>query len=603
MCGIVGVAGPWAVEAERGAATGCLAHRGPDAEGQVEVGTDAGPVWLGHRRLAILDPSPAGAQPMQSRNGRWWVVYNGEIYGHRRLRADLAGPFRGHSDTETLVEALAAWGVDGTLPRLDGMFAFAALDVHEARLHLVRDPFGIKPLYLADGPGGSFAFASEARALRPLADTTLDERALQTFLALRFVPSPATLWRGIRRLAAGHRLELDLRTGRQTVRRWITPTRERFAGSFDEAVETYHDHLAAAVSRQLLSDVPVGILLSGGIDSAVIAALAKDAGQALPCFTVGFEDDPEESEIADAEETARVLGLPHAAVRLGAEDLWDVLPAVVDAVEEPLGTTSILPMWALVRRARQDVTVVLTGQGNDEPWGGYLRYQGEVVRRWMPAPALLRVLQPLGGRLPDFAERAVRSLPISDPARRFVASYALFTASERRALTGEASDGAAAAAVQDWLSWLPPGLADTERIMRVDTRMQLADDLLLYGDKVSMAASLEVRVPMLDLPVVRLVESFPLDFRVRLRRSKIVHRAMARRYLPRRIVDRPKKGFAVPFADLVRGPWRERVAERLETLPLRKPGVAAVLDAHLAGRDRTRQVFALLALAEWWDPR
>jgi asparagine synthase (glutamine-hydrolysing) len=564
-------------------------------------------VRLGHTRLAILDRSDAGRQPMASRDGRWWVTFNGEIYDHLDLRRDLSGPFRGRSDTETLVEALAAWGVERTLSRLGGMFAFGALDLANARLVLARDPFGIKPLYYGRVGGGAFAFASEAHVLRRAgAACTVSQEALQTFLTLRYVPSPDTLWSEIRRLAPGDVLTLDLATETAAVRCFVQATSERYRGSLADAARDWREVLGGAVRRQMLSDVPVGVLLSGGVDSAVVAALAREANPSLPTFSVGFEGGHSECELEAAAASARALGLPNVAVRPSCEDLWASLEEVVRAVEEPLGTTSILPMWHLVRRARRDVTVVLTGQGNDEPWGGYRRHQLELVRGGLPG-LVSRAAGAIGRRgaaLPEAIERGLRSVGVTGRAERFAETCALFTAPERLALLGTDARGGALPSIERWLSWAGPG---DDAILRVDCRMGLADDLLLYGDKVAMAFGLEARVPMLDREAVRFVESLPLAYRVRLGRTKIAHRRMARALLPPAVVDRPKQGFQVPFGAWIRGPWRERVGACL--LDPGAPYLGCIDPAAVRGlwrehqegrRDRSRALFALLTLATWW---
>ena len=609
MCGVLG-----AVDlAINEAVLSSLQHRGPDGHGLEVVNCANRTVWLAHARLSILDLSPAGHQPMQSRDRRWWVTFNGEIYNHLVLRRELSGPFRGHSDTETLVELIATLGVEAVLPRLNGMFAFAALDTLTGKLYLARDPFGIKPLYFVN-KGGKLVFASEVRAINAALQSAglpvpgLDSLALQQFLTLRYTPSPFTLWQGVNRMAPGHLLSFDLTSGSSSQTCFVQTTSERFTGTLEEAIDAYQGKLSKAVERQLLSDVPVGVLLSGGIDSALVAAMTKDAGVLAPCFTVGFGGGHQECEIDDAAHTARVLGLPFKKVLITPEQLRLVLPSIVRSIEEPLGTTSVMPMWELVRRAREDVTVVLTGQGTDEPWGGYYRYQVELLRNIVGSPAIWRA----GGAMlsfwkgkPEALERGIRSLSADESTKQIIEAACLFTAAERESLTGLADDGGASGQVGNWLQWLSSAswLTGAERMMRVDTRMNLADDLLLYADKISMAASLEARVPMLDTELVQFVESLPIEYRLRWGKGKIVHKAMAERYLPADIVHRPKKGFQVPFGAWSRNEWRgwlePLLLDGLDGL-LRREGVERLWRQHLASKpDRSRQVFALMMLALW----
>lgn len=585
-----------------------LSHRGPDSSGLETVASGCGNVRLGHTRLAILDLSQTGHQPMRSNDSRWWLTFNGEIYNHLGLRKSLDSSFRGHSDTETLVELVAQHGIDRALPKLNGMFGFAALDVKEQKLYLVRDPFGIKPVYYTQG-SGHFAFASEVRALRAMGLVGgIDQHGLQQFLTLRYVPSPKTLWLGIQRLPPGHLLCYDITTGSATLSPYIKPTQLRFQGSEDDAIQAYREHLSLAVKRQLLSDVPVGILLSGGVDSALVAAMAKDAGRDLPCFSVGFGAEHAECELDDAAHTARILKLPFHRVTVTPEQLQTALPAIARAVEEPLGTTSVMPMWELVRRTREDVTVVLTGQGTDEPWGGYYRYQVELLRAGLPWSRLWKASRRLSTgwpNKPDVIERGLRALSEADTAQRFEEASALFSASQRQQILGDKGDGGARIQIQSWLDWLEEAgnLPSVEKMMRLDTRMNLADDLLLYGDKISMAVSLEARVPMLDLDLVRFVESLPIAYRIRWRQGKVLHKRMAENYLPEEIVHRPKKGFQVPFGHWSRNQWKNWIEtlllEGLEDI-LHKPAVEQLWRQHLQKKpDRSRQIYALLMLALW----
>jgi len=611
MCGISGLIGG---DADFDGALREIRHRGPDGTGQKQLQAAGRSIWFGHTRLAVQDLSPAGRQPMSSQDCRWWITYNGEIYNHLQLRSQLAIDFKGHSDTETLVEYIASFGIEAALSAINGMFAFAALDTREEKLYLIRDPFGIKPLYYTRTAQDGLAFASEIKSLQKLVQTEnrASAEALQTFLTLRYVPSPDTLLSGIKRLSPGHSLSFDLASGSISIRCYVEPTRERFNGTVQDAVDTYHGLLQETVRRQLLSDVPVGILLSGGIDSALIASVAAETGRGLHGFTVGFGDQHQECELNDAAQTASILEMVHVPVCVTAEMLQKAFIDIIAALEEPLGTTSVLPMWYLVQRARQDVTVVLTGQGSDEPWGGYRRYQVEILRQFLPGKALLKYMQfvpDLWKTMPEFIARGLRTLPVSDLPARFLEAYSLFDSRERFQLTGNSGTGQAAERVSKWLQWLNGAdLSTAESMMHIDARMNLADDLLLYGDKISMAHSLEARVPMLDLELVKFVESLPLHYRLKLGDSKRVHKLMAEKYLPSEIVHRPKKGFQVPFAQWSRTIWKDWIADWLldSGSPclqmLDRSSLEKLWRNHLKGApDRSRQIFALLMLAIWWQ--
>ena len=585
-----------------------LNHRGPDDSGYSSFIYADRRIEFGHTRLSIIDLSSSGSQPMESKDGRYIVSYNGEIYNHKEIRQKLNIPFKGHSDTETLVEAVATWGVNETLPLLNGMFGFALLDKKNGKVYLVRDPFGIKPVYYFYNQK-KFAFSSEIRGLSAMniKCTDIDSNAVQTFLTLRYIPSPDTLFKKIKRLPPGHMLCYDIEKNRVSISSYIKPVTGSFSGSIDDAVDVYTATLKNAVKSQLLSDVPVGVLLSGGIDSSLIAAMAAETGKSLPCFTVGFGSQYKDCEIEDAAQTAAILGMEHNFIEVDSNDLWSVFSDVIKAVEEPLGTTSILPMWYLVKKAKEDVTVVLAGQGNDEPWGGYRRYQAEIWRSFFPFSSVFKGLNSFSSlcNLPDFAERAFRSLSVKELPKRFEEAYALFASKERFALTGASNNGNALNDIKYWLSWIDTSkMQPVEKMMQIDTRMNLADDLLLYADKTSMAVSLETRVPMLDIDLVRLVESFPIKYKLGLQKTKIVHKIAAERYLPKEIINRSKKNFQVPFAQWARGKWRDRIESVLfyKNAPylsiLDFNGVKKIWKDHLSGKkDKTRQLFALLSFA------
>ncbi len=611
MCGIFGTTRSTGDQLDN-AILSLLAHRGPDSHGITKI-EGAGLSFL-HTRLAIQDLSPSGHQPMASRSGRWWLTYNGEIYNNAELRARLSGPFNGTSDTETLIEYIAKYGIDRTLADINGIFGFAAFDRETSSLYVVRDPFGVKPVYFCE-LNGEFTFSSEVKPILKATgiSAALDDAALDMFLSLRYVPSPSTLFQGISRLPPGHVLHKVVGTvSKATVRAYVKGTAGRYQKTEAEAVQDYHDSLSGAVGRQLISDVPVGVLLSAGIDSAVIAALAREHSDDLTAFTVGFGDTYAECEISGAAETARVLGIRHESVEVDALHLIDSLPTIVAAVEEPLGTTSIMPMWYLSQLARKHATVVLAGQGNDEPWGGYRRYQIELLLQKI-TPFKNGAFRGLGSLAryagDDGIRRGLSCIGVASDSDRFARAYALFSDDELKKL-GRSCANSAKVPISYWLQLLASdqAISPAERMMRIDTCMNLADDLLLYGDKVSMAHALEVRVPMLDPEVVRLIEQFPLAYRANLRTTKIVHRKMAGQYLPQSIINRPKQGFQVPFGDWCKSHWKEFVASHLLgsglaiNQVLDPSGISYVWERHLRGEfDYSRQLFALLTLSLWLE--
>ncbi|MFT7304751.1 MAG: asparagine synthase (glutamine-hydrolyzing) [Candidatus Azotimanducaceae bacterium] len=610
MCGIFGTSRRLS-EAQQIEMTRLLNHRGPDSQGQETLGHQSHHFYFAHTRLAIQDLSAEGHQPMFSRSGRWAITYNGELYNHHELRASLKGPWRGNSDTETLIEHIDEFGVSKTLNRLNGIFAFAAFDLESSKLYLCRDTFGVKPVYYTED-AGNISFASEMKPLIALQDKSpeLHQGALSAFLSLRYTPSPETLLTGIHRLPPGHLLVHDRHTGSTQIEPYLTATNERFEGSLEDAVTGYRQQMSDAVSRQLISDVPVGVLLSGGIDSAVIAALAREHSDDLTAFTVGFGKHHPECELSDAAETARVLDIRHESVEVVPETLIEVLDTIITSIEEPLGTTSIMPMWYLTQLARQKATVVLAGQGNDEPWGGYRRYQIELLMQKLPLlrEAPFRLAGKLDGLVKsDGYRRGLQCLGYSDNSTRFLRAYSLFDANEM-ALLGIPANADLPSKLAYWSQLLSSStsISDAERMMRIDTRMNLADDLLLYGDKVSMAFALELRVPMLDPGVVQFVESLPLQYKASMRQTKIAHRMMAAQYLPAEIINRPKKGFQVPFGEWSRTVWKDYVASQLLdpgmqiTSVLDPKGLRTIWDKHQSGSfDYSRQLFALLTLSLW----
>ncbi len=549
---------------------------------------------------------------MATPGGGHVVAFNGEIYNHRDLRRRLPGiPFRGHSDTETLLQALANFGTD-ILGDLNGIFAFAWLDLKARRLCLVRDPFGVKPLYYASTADG-FCFASEIRPLLRLVPHSVDPANLATLLKLRFSPSPDTLFRGLRRLRPGHVLEVSLDADVPVVREYPYIGAVRAGTSaleIDSALERYDELFSSAVQRQLMADVEIGVLLSGGVDSALVACVAqRHSGRPLKAFTVGFKDADaaDVDEIDDARETASLLGMEHHAVRIGFDDFLESLRECVAIVEEPLATTSIVPMRFLAQMAAEHVKVVLSGQGADEPLGGYGHYQAEIVRPYVlgslarMARSVSRVLQIRHEKL----GRGLESLAQPNDVGRFTAAHAVFSDEQIKSLTGQ-SQNAAESRLQYFYDLL--GCSDmqesVQRMMSLDLRMGLADDLLLYTDKITMRSSLECRVPILDTELVSFIESLPREYRVKFRSGKIIHRKLADRLLPPTIVGRRKKGFYSPTrkwfrdADRLRSILLDRGSKFAGFLDLKS--VERTIVEHQQGHNRERHIFLLLCLYFWF---
>jgi asparagine synthase (glutamine-hydrolysing) len=623
MCGIAGLflrrPETEASLLRRAAAMGrTIAHRGPDGAGEW-ADAEAG-LAFAHRRLAIIDLSPGGAQPMASSCGRYVVTYNGELYNYRSLRDELAAegrPVQGESDTAVLLEAIAQWGIEGALTRLDAMFAFALWDRNERVLWLARDHAGIKPLAWTMLPDGAVLFGSELRALEAAGGWSpeIDAEGVAAYLRLGCIPAPRTVFRGVRKLPPGGLLRIGM-DGAPEERRWFdalalaraTPPARLTAAEATQAVDAT---LAESVRTQLVADVPVGAFLSGGVDSSsVVAAMARAAPGKAHAFSIGF-DDPAYDESADAARIAAALGVRHTVLRAtGAEALAlvDELPRVYD---EPFADSSQLPTLLLSRLTRGHVTVALSGDGGDELFGGYRRHV-LVARHW---PRLARVPLPLrrlaagaiGAVPPGAWDVALRRLPRASrrpgetlhkfatvlAARDLDAVYARLTT-----LDGEGVTHADAPA--DPLT----------RFRALDAAGYLHDDVLTKVDRASMSVALEVRVPMLSPAMIRLAFTLPPHLLVRADGGKAVLRDALARHVPRALFEREKTGFSFPVGAWLRGPLRTWAADLLASRRLRETGLVPrtamdrLWNEHLAGRrDHASALWAALMLAGWLDAR
>jgi asparagine synthase (glutamine-hydrolysing) len=606
MCGICGVVSAnGSVDPERVARmSATLVHRGPDSAGELADG----PAALAARRLSIIDLE-TGDQPIANEDGTLHVVQNGEIYNYRELRRELerAGhSFRTHGDTEVLLHLYEQHGT-GFAERLRGMFAVAIWDAPRRRLVLARDRFGIKPLYYRD-VAGELAFASELRAL-PRGEIDLD--ALEAFLAFNSIPAPLTIFREVRKLSAGHVLVWE--GGPVRLERFARPAPLPERDDEEaELVEELRSRLRDSVRAHLVSDVPVGVLLSGGVDSALLAALAaEESAEPLRTFSIGFEERSFD-ELADARRVAERYGTLHRELVL-RPDAALLLPALAEAFDEPFADSSALPTYLVSELAASDVKVALSGEGGDELFGGYYTYAADLLAERVGG--LTRLARPVVERLPtstakasfDYrAKRFVRSAHLP-PLERHHGWKEIFSPDLRAELTGRKS-------AFDPVDLLRARYEETRgadelaRLQDVDLGVYLVDDLLVKTDRASMAHSLEARVPYLDTVVTNLALALPARHKVRGLAKKVLLRKAAKPVLPHEIVHGKKRGFSIPAAAWLRGELEPFARETLSVDTLRRQGffeptvVQRLLDDHVAGReDRSRQLWGLLAFTLWHE--
>jgi asparagine synthase (glutamine-hydrolysing) len=607
VCGICGIASTngSAVTDRVAAMSGTLVHRGPDSFGEFSDGD----VALAARRLSIIDLE-TGDQPIANEDGSVHVVQNGEIYNYRELRRELerAGHrFRTHGDTEVLLHLYEEHG-DRFAERLRGMFAVAIWDVRRRRLVLARDRFGIKPLYYR-AVDRELSFASELRAL-PRGEIDLD--ALEAVLAFNAIPAPLTIFRDVRKLPAGHLLVWT--DGEIELERFARPAPSAEIRTDDEAelVEELRSRVRDSVRAHLVSDVPVGVLLSGGVDSAFLAALAaQETAEQLHTFSIGFEERSFD-ELAGARSVAERYGTNHHELVL-RPDAALLLPALADAFDEPFADSSALPTYLVSQLAANDVKVALSGEGGDELFGGYYTYAADLLAARVGG--LARLAAPLVERLPtstakasfDYrAKRFVRAAHLP-PLERHHGWKEIFSSELRAELTGRA-------AAFDPVDLLRARYRETEgsdelsRLQDVDLGVYLVDDLLVKTDRASMAHSLEARVPYLDTVVTNLALALPTRHKIRGFSKKVLLRKAAAPLLPREIVHGKKRGFSIPAAAWLRGELEPFARETLNADVLRRQGffdpgvVTQLLDDHVAGReDRSRQLWGLLAFTLWHE--
>jgi asparagine synthase (glutamine-hydrolysing) len=630
VCGIVGCAGAVPDPESRSRILARLRHRGPDDAGQWLDGE----AWLGHTRLAIVDLSAEGHQPMQSPGGRFSVTFNGEVYNHPELRGELIQEgirFRGHSDTEVLAAAIEAWGLDRAVERFIGMFAFGVYDRVERSMWLVRDRLGIKPLYFATAPG-RLAFASEltALALFPWIDQRIDPAALHAYFRYLCVPAPATILRGVRKLEPGTMLRWDGECGPTCRRYWDLETvanagrAAQITCSFDDAADDLEGRLRDSIRLRMRADVPLGAFLSGGVDSSLVAALMRaESTEPVHTHTIGFEEASHD-EAPFARQIARHLETEHHEHVLAVSMVPELVPEALDVYDEPFADGSCVPTFLLSRHFRQHAKVALSGDGGDELFGGYPRYF------WAGRIQAIRArLSPRGARL---LATVVRSVPdsawalmerggaraysgadgLSARARRLAGYLAcepdqvyeemMSAWREPHRLLGGSTNGALGPSPSDFAQF---GWA--EQMIATDQKHYLVDDILTKVDRASMAVSLEVRVPLLDHRLVEWSWRVPLRYKMSPTgdRGKLLLRHVLYRHVPAPLIERPKMGFGMPMTKWLRTTLRPWAEDILRSQSLRQDGmlnyqvVDEVWRDHLAGRDRLAEIWTVLAFHQW----
>lgn len=595
------------------AMTKSIVHRGPDDEGYFIEG----PLGFGFRRLSIIDLA-GGHQPMADQEESVWVVFNGEIYNFPELKRELqrhGHVFRTNCDTEVIIHGYKQWG-DEVLNRLNGMFGLAIWDIRRRRLVVARDPFGIKLIYYRI-EGDTLYFGSEMRPIRAVMSgkPEIDSTSLDLFLRYRFTPSPYTILKGVRKLAPGTKLTVE--NGACEVSRWYRFHPEPFtpAKSPGEAREELLAIYKDAIKRQLISDVPVGLLLSGGLDSGLLLALMNLNGKSWPTYTVGYGSSFADDELEDAAETARVLGSKHTSLKISKAIFEEALPKIVAALEEPIAASSIVPMYFICQRAREDVKVALVGQGPDELFGGYKRHLG--VRYgglWARLPGWMRTpISYTVAALPrnEMLKRGVNSLATTDRMHRYQDVLSLLPGGQveglfQEGLLGPNSGDTILSCWEDMID-LMGSTDELGGLQFLEVRSTLPDELLMYADKLSMAHGLELRVPFVDKEIVEYVERLPANLKVRNGSRKWLHRQVCQAFLPESILKRPKRGFGVNVVDdWLKGAVEGKMADTFQDdgsriyQYLRPAAVRELFEQHVNGRQDNHKILFSLALFEEW---
>jgi len=616
MCGIAGVmdsSGKLNIDLlER--MSEVLQHRGPDDRGiyfEKEIG-----VGLVHRRLSIIDLK-SGHQPMKSIDGNLIIVFNGEIYNFKELKKELSEcgfNFNTNSDTETILYIYQKYGTEG-FNKLNGMFAFGIYDKKEKKLILARDNFGVKPLYYSFTSGG-ITFASEIKAILQNTEykAELDYSAFNSFLTYRYNPSPQTLFKNIFKLRPGQYLEFNF-NGQYILNDFDKSTPEiNKSISEGDAIEEYSALLEKSVNSQLTSDVPVGLLLSGGIDSAVIGYFMKKKYPVkFDSFTIGFPGKGNYNEIEDANNTSYFLNSDQHTKILTKEEYLNFFQNSFYHLEEPVAETTVPALFYLSELASKNVKVVLAGQGADEPLAGYKRYYGESKMSKYQSLLNLLPLNLISEILPrnERLRRASYAAQFTNELERFLAIYTIFTPQQKARLLKE--DIKAKMQDED-IELLKPLYSKTDKledslskILYIDTRMKLSDDLLMFGDKMTMANSLEMRVPYLDKKLVNFLETLPSNYKLKGDKHKYIHKKAAEKWLPPEIINRKKRGFETPMDEWLQGSFAEDAKKIFNSEDSASRNffnldfLNEIIDLHKSGKENfLRHIFALLSFEMWY---
>lgn len=618
MCGIAGFSGPNGTKADLDRMIGTLKHRGPD---DVGIFADTG-IALAHARLSILDLSPAGHQPMSWDGGRFQIIFNGEIYNFAELRKDLVRSgvtFQSTSDTEVILALYAREG-RAAFAKLAGMFAIALWDRDRQELVLARDRLGKKPLYVGEYDR-TLLFASEPKAIfaHPSFPRVIDRRSIGAYFTYEYVPTPATIWGGLKKLEPGHML--IWKDGCSTKERFWTPDLHESSVSFPDALTSLDQLLAKSVEERLVADVPVGVLLSGGLDSSTVAYYAaRAAGGKIKTFSIAFEEASFDESIY-ALAVAEHLGTDHHVRTVHADDMIAEIPTIADMLDEPMADASILPTYLLSRFVREEITVALGGDGGDELFAGYPTFQAakfaDLYRR-LPRAIRDSVLAPLFSRFPE----SDRNMSVGFKLRRFANGIDADDWIMHQRWLGNFGGGALAdlflpayadiARIDPWET-LEPWRQEAKDLSRENAilwsylRTYLLDEVLVKADRASMRASLELRAPFLDHRLVEEVFRMPYAWKQHGLTGKWMLKELMRGKLPGNIIDRPKKGFGVPLARWFRGELSGFLDETLSEGTIREMGlfryetIARMIALHRSGRrDLRKELWTLVVFALWW---